>query len=639
MKRTRYCSIVVLAAWWCVAGAGCAGRGAVFTSDVDTNAKPWTNLAFHNAPENFRFAIVSDLHGAARPGVMEKAVASLNRLQPEFVVSMGDLIPGYTNNMNEIGRQWREIDSVLARLETPLFFVPGNHDVTTENMRDAWMAKRGCWYYSFVYRDVLFLVLNTEDGGLFSDRMGGFRLRSGISKAQAEYVADVLRQHRDVRWTFVFMHQPLWVFEEGLSKESARPMNLGFKRVQDLLEGRNYTVLAGHFHDYQAHERRGQHYYILATTGGRSGLQGPAAGEFDEIAWVAMTPAGPRLSNLMLDGILGEGVRTEEQVRGQEKLLKTCPDLAKITFDAAALAAGGGGVDLQMQLTNPLAEDMVISTRWLFPGSPWEITPVNSQLTIKPGQSDELHWHARYLGEAKAPPLRMPLPQAAISITSAKLVLFENLKVPLQPKDLAKELARVRPALQPRFENKPPTIDGQLDDACWQRPADADGLVDAMLTEFPPVDTRWWVSYDRHNLYLACKAQENNFARIKANVRERDGSVWEDDSLEVFINPKPDGGDYYHFAVNSLGTLADGMGKTLEWDGEITCRTGRGAAGWTMEMAIPWKTLGLDGPPEKGSKLGFNLQRNRPQGSPNRVQWAPTLGTSHKPQLFGVLEF
>ena len=57
--------------------------------------------------------------------------------------------------------------------------------------------------------------------------------------------------------------------------------------------------------------RRGQSYFILGTTGGAGGGGAPATGKFDHVTWVTMTPKGPRIANLLLDGILDENVHTE----------------------------------------------------------------------------------------------------------------------------------------------------------------------------------------------------------------------------------------------------------------------------------------------------------------------------------------
>jgi len=66
----------------------------LFTHDVETGAKPWTHLSFHNDPNDFQFAIVADRTGGHRPGVFPAAVGKLNLLRPEFVLTVGVLYDG-----------------------------------------------------------------------------------------------------------------------------------------------------------------------------------------------------------------------------------------------------------------------------------------------------------------------------------------------------------------------------------------------------------------------------------------------------------------------------------------------------------------------------------------------------------------
>ena len=57
---------------------------------------PWSSLDLNNDPNNFQFAIVTDRTGGHRAGVFPDAIRKLNLLQPEFVISVGDLIEGGT---------------------------------------------------------------------------------------------------------------------------------------------------------------------------------------------------------------------------------------------------------------------------------------------------------------------------------------------------------------------------------------------------------------------------------------------------------------------------------------------------------------------------------------------------------------
>ena len=80
------------------------------------------------------------------------------------------------------------------------------------------------------------------------------------------------------------------------------------EKIERLLLGRDYTVFAGHRHEYSRAIRHGKRYFVLGTTGAASPLRGPGFGEFDHAVWVTMMPDGPRIANLMLDGIENESL-------------------------------------------------------------------------------------------------------------------------------------------------------------------------------------------------------------------------------------------------------------------------------------------------------------------------------------------
>ena len=109
--------------------------------DVPKGPAPWSSLDFNTSPDQFQFVIVSDRTGGHRPGVFSEAMRKINLLQPEFVLSVGDLIDGYTEDMAELLRQWSEFDSFIDLLEVPFFFVPGNHDITNKVMQDLWKER------------------------------------------------------------------------------------------------------------------------------------------------------------------------------------------------------------------------------------------------------------------------------------------------------------------------------------------------------------------------------------------------------------------------------------------------------------------------------------------------------------------
>ena len=65
---------------------------------INSENKPWTDTVINDSEQKFTFAVVTDRTGGHREGIWQKGVEKLNLMQPAFVVSVGDLIEGYTEN-------------------------------------------------------------------------------------------------------------------------------------------------------------------------------------------------------------------------------------------------------------------------------------------------------------------------------------------------------------------------------------------------------------------------------------------------------------------------------------------------------------------------------------------------------------
>lgn len=284
-----------------------------FYTDIDTPKKPWTTKPFENDPNQFQFAIVSDRTGGVRKGVFGQAVDRLNFLMPEFVMSVGDLIEGYTENRSTIQEQWVEFDSILNPLDMRFFALPGNHDISNDVMRKKWLDRYGRAYYYFIYKNVLFLAMDTND----ADGDGK------ISDAQIQYFKKILKKHPNVRWTLVFMHHPVWLY----------PDFEGFKELEKELKQRPYSVFAGHTHHYTYEQRNQRNYYVLSTTGGGSKMRGVNFGEFDHVAWVTLTDKGPKMLNLQLKGMIHDDIMNKKAVSKKNSLVNAANFNSIITFD------------------------------------------------------------------------------------------------------------------------------------------------------------------------------------------------------------------------------------------------------------------------------------------------------------------
>ena len=294
MKRILLASLAVTLLLGAYALSGAKRPGASLEVAVEAR-NPWTHLRLNDDPDTFHFVVVSDRTGGHRARVFSQAVEQINLLQPAFVVSVGDLIEGYTKDAGRIASEWKEFQTYTSKLQMPFFYVPGNHDLANQVQVKDWTERFGRRYYHSLYRDVLFLAVNSDDPA--EDTAKG-----KVSKEQVEYFDKVLRENPSPRWTVVCLHKPLWTHEDLESN--------GWLDVEKLLAGRNYTVFAGHIHRYQKFVRQGMNYYQLATTGGGSKMRGLKHGEFDHVSWVTMRKgSSPVIANVMLDGIYSEDLK------------------------------------------------------------------------------------------------------------------------------------------------------------------------------------------------------------------------------------------------------------------------------------------------------------------------------------------
>ena len=290
-----------------------------------------------NDEEVFRFAIMGDRTGGMRSGIFAKAAEKVNLMQPEFVLSVGDLIDGYTTEPEVWNRQWEEFDAIINKLDMRFYYVPGNHDISNDLLKEVWEKRHGSPYYTFIYKDVLFVSLHTED------RKGG-----GLGEDQIEYINRQLEANKDVRWTLIFMHRPIWAYGD----------QAGFEEIETVLKGRNYTLFSGHHHHYEYQKRNGMDHYILATTGGGSHMRGVEFGEFDHITWVTMKEDGPVVAHIEFDHIYDKDIVTPDNKQMVQALrmgewLKTKPVIVENTSLKTT--------QIPVTFSNPADKQMLIS--------------------------------------------------------------------------------------------------------------------------------------------------------------------------------------------------------------------------------------------------------------------------------------
>ncbi len=463
---------------------------------VPQGPKPWTSLNLNNEPGNFQFAIVTDRTGGHRPGVFMEGVKRLNLLQPEFVMSVGDLIEGYTEDVAELDRQWKEFDGFIDQLEMPFFYLPGNHDITNKVMEDEWKKRFGPTYYHFKYKDVLFLCLNSED----QYRGSG---RGTISDTQYDWIEKTLRENQDVKWTLVFMHQPLWL---------QRAENLKWPNVEKLLSNRQHTVFVGHRHNYVRYERNNGNYFMLATTGGSSSLRGPDFGEFDHVVWVTMTDDGPIIANLQLEGVFDQDVMTEEKRNHLNALTRNNPISVEPIFVDKKFKSGKARISLKNDTDWPMEVSLHKSFNWHY-----KSTLSENKVQVNPNSVKFVDL------EIERRPKRQTSRSEQIPITAKvkfEVEEFPKVEIPY------KILLGVEERLQLIKSKKAIQVDGDLSE--WNnfpyqiKPKDR-----------PNFSGQFAILQGKDHIYVAAKIQDDQLLVDPAT------STWNQDHVGVVLNADP----------------------------------------------------------------------------------------------------
>ena len=157
-----------------------------------------------------------------------------------------------------------------------------------------------------------------------------------------------------------------------------------------------------------------------------------------------------------------------------------------------------------------------------------------------------------------------------------------------------------------RFTDERMTLDGHARESSWAL-APTIELTDRHYTGLMAIDsvsTRVKALWNDKGLMVLYHCLD---AHIQAEVTERDGRVYTDDTVELFLDPDMDGTNYLQVAVNPRSARRDllipeagGRTSTLSWDpgcvnavyaeGTLTDRSDRDEW-WTVELFLPWSGL------------------------------------------------
>lgn len=259
-------------------------------------------LIYSSTQVNFKFAIFGDNQG--NHPVFEKIIKEISLLKPDFVICTGDMIQGYFKDTIKIKNAWREFKKEIEKLKMPFYPAPGNRDIWDEKSREIYLKEWGRSYYSFVYKNSLFMVLDTEGEG---------KKENSIKGKQFIWLRKELETKKSIKHKFVFLHRPLWLYENTNWMKEIHPL---------LLKYNVEAIFAGHVHIYSFDEIDGIKYIITGGAGKHLSLEEQKGG-FNHYLLVSIKGDSMHICVIKPGNILPEDVimfeKTEKDVK---KLLK-----------------------------------------------------------------------------------------------------------------------------------------------------------------------------------------------------------------------------------------------------------------------------------------------------------------------------
>lgn len=225
------------------------------------------------AKDAFQFVVYGDRTGGVPAGlrVLEQAVEDTNLLDPDLVMTVGDLIQGY-NQTDEWLKQADEYKAIMNRLRMRWFPVAGNHDIYWRGENPAppghhesnYETHFGPLWYSFRHKNAGFIVLYSDEGDPKSN-IKAFNVGAlqQMSDEQLAFLDKALTELKDQDHVFVFLHHPRWIGGGYLGSN----WDEVHKRLKNA--GNVSAVFAGHIHRMRYDgQKDGIEYFALATTGG-----------------------------------------------------------------------------------------------------------------------------------------------------------------------------------------------------------------------------------------------------------------------------------------------------------------------------------------------------------------------------------
>ncbi len=167
---------------------------------------------------------------------------------------------------------------------------------------------------------------------------------------------------------------------------------------------------------------------------------------------------------------------------------------------------------------------------------------------------------------------------------------------------------------------------GRFSAVDWPPVPQVMGFRDKQGGRFTAMPTEIRLCRSRTHLYIGINARESRPEAMVAQIRDRDGALWEEESVEVLLRPAD---RTYRLVVNPLGARFDSEGRDPGWDGQWDVHAERVEGGWRALISLPLKPFGAV--PRAGDGWAADFIRHRRNVRTSTSAWAGTTGPDTVP--------
>jgi hypothetical protein len=170
---------------------------------------------------------------------------------------------------------------------------------------------------------------------------------------------------------------------------------------------------------------------------------------------------------------------------------------------------------------------------------------------------------------------------------------------PVAPEVVARA-AEGRATLRATRLSMPIVVDGTLDDDVYVKILPYTDFIqqEPNAGELATEQTEVWIFFDEKNVFVAARCWDSHPERMVANEMRRDNDgMNQNENFVVAIDPFYDRRNGFYFQTTPLGgvreiaVMDEGLGRNVDWNTVWNVKAGRFEHGWTLEMAIPFKSL------------------------------------------------